>query len=113
MLTSGAMTHRLDRLENSGWIERRPDPDDRRGVKVHLTKSGRDLVDRAIEARFEEASLVEVCAEAERGRYARETAVETGREVYQLKSNSLDVGNSLSSMKRAAWNTTVKPGQTA
>ena len=55
MLTSGAMTHRLDRLETSGWIERRPDPDDRRGVKVHLTKSGRDLVDRAIEARFEEA----------------------------------------------------------
>ena len=59
MLTSGAMTHRLDRLENSGWIERRPDPDDRRGVKVHLTESGRELVDRAIEARFGEASLVE------------------------------------------------------
>ncbi len=59
MLTSGAMTHRLDRLENSGWIERRADPNDRRGVRVHLTKSGRKLVDRAIEARLEEASLVE------------------------------------------------------
>ena len=59
MLTSGAMTHRLDRLEKSGWIERLPDPDDRRGVKVHLTKSGCKLVDRAIEARLEEASAVE------------------------------------------------------
>jgi DNA-binding MarR family transcriptional regulator len=59
MLTSGAMTHRLDRLEDSGWIERRPDPNDRRGVKVHLTRNGRKLVNRAIEARFEEASRVE------------------------------------------------------
>ena len=59
MLTSGAMTHRLDRLESAGWIERRPDPEDRRGVKVHLTRSGRILVDKAIEARLKEASIVE------------------------------------------------------
>jgi DNA-binding MarR family transcriptional regulator len=59
MLTSGAMTHRLDRLESAGWIERRPDPEDRRGVKVHLTRSGRTLVDKAIEARLEEAFEVE------------------------------------------------------
>ena len=59
MLTSGAMTHRLDRLETSELIERRPDPEDRRGVRVHLTKAGRKLVDQAIVARFEEASLVE------------------------------------------------------
>lgn len=59
MLTSGAMTHRLDRLENPGWIERSADPNDRRGVRVHLTKSGRKLVDRASEVRLEEPSLVE------------------------------------------------------
>jgi DNA-binding MarR family transcriptional regulator len=58
MLTSGAMTHRLDRLESAGWIERKSDPDDRRGVKVHLTRSGRNLVDKAIEARLKEASVV-------------------------------------------------------
>ncbi len=56
MLTSGAMTHRLDRLETSELIERRPDPEDRRGVRVHLTKAGRELVDQAIVARFEEAA---------------------------------------------------------
>ncbi len=59
MLTSGAMTHRLDRLETSELIERRPDSEDRRGVRVHLTKAGRKLVDQAIVARFEEASRIE------------------------------------------------------
>ena len=59
MLTSGAMTHRIDRLEAASLVERRPDPDDRRGVRVHLTGAGRRLVDRAVEARFEEASRIE------------------------------------------------------
>lgn len=50
MLTSGAMTHRLDRLEEAGLIRRLPDPDDRRGVRVELTTKGRGLVDRAVSA---------------------------------------------------------------
>lgn len=61
MLTSGAMTHRLDRLEKEGLIQRTPDPNDRRGVRVFLTEAGRDLVDRVIEARFKEAAKVEAC----------------------------------------------------
>jgi len=39
-LSSGAMTNRLDRLEKSGLVRRLPDPDDRRGVLVELTKTG-------------------------------------------------------------------------
>ena len=39
-LSSGAMTNRLDRLEKAGLVKRLPDPDDRRGVLVELTKSG-------------------------------------------------------------------------
>jgi DNA-binding MarR family transcriptional regulator len=39
-LSSGAMTNRLDRLEAGGLVERLPDPDDRRGVLVGLTKPG-------------------------------------------------------------------------
>jgi DNA-binding MarR family transcriptional regulator len=39
-LSSGAMTNRLDRLEHAGLVKRLPDPDDRRGVLVELTKAG-------------------------------------------------------------------------
>ena len=38
------MTNRLDRLENAGLVKRLPDPDDRRGVLVGLTKAGREEV---------------------------------------------------------------------
>jgi DNA-binding MarR family transcriptional regulator len=39
-LSSGAMTNRLDRLERAGFVVRRPDPSDRRGIRVELTDSG-------------------------------------------------------------------------
>ena len=39
-LSSGAMTNRLDRLEEAGLVRRVPDPDDRRGVLVELTDAG-------------------------------------------------------------------------
>jgi len=38
-LTSGATTAMLDRLEKAGLIERRPNPDDRRGTLIAPTKS--------------------------------------------------------------------------
>ncbi len=47
MLTSGAMTNRIDRLEEAGLVARRPDPDDRRGTLVRLTPKGKALVDAA------------------------------------------------------------------
>ena len=48
LVTSGTMTNRVDRLERSGFVERRPDPGDRRGVLVRLTPAGRDVVDSAM-----------------------------------------------------------------
>ncbi len=39
-LTSGATTAMLDRLEKAGLIERRPNPNDRRGTLVVPAKSG-------------------------------------------------------------------------
>lgn len=47
MLTSGAMTNRIDRLEEAGLVARRPDPDDRRGTLVRLTTKGKALIDAA------------------------------------------------------------------
>jgi DNA-binding MarR family transcriptional regulator len=48
ILSSGAMTNRLDRLEEMGFVERLPDPTDRRGRLVGLTDQGRELVDAAV-----------------------------------------------------------------
>lgn len=45
-VSTGAMTNRLDKLENRGLIRRGPDPQDRRGVLLELTSDG--------EARLEE-----------------------------------------------------------
>lgn len=50
LLSTGAMTHRLDRLERSGHIVRLPDAADRRRVAVRLTPSGITAVDRAMDA---------------------------------------------------------------
>ncbi|MEE4292413.1 MAG: MarR family transcriptional regulator [Xanthomonadales bacterium] len=55
MLTSGAMTNRIDRLEAEGLVRRLADPDDRRRVLVRLTRRGLDLIESAMEARFETA----------------------------------------------------------
>lgn len=59
MLSSGGMTKRLDRLVEAGLVERRPDPDDRRGTRVRLTRRGKAVFDRALKAhlRNEERAL--------------------------------------------------------
>ncbi|MCH8623081.1 MarR family transcriptional regulator [Undibacterium sp. TS12] len=53
MVTSGTMTHRLQKLEASGWITRLQNPDDARSMLVQLTDAGKDLVDRALLAHVE------------------------------------------------------------
>ena len=50
MLSSAGITSRLDRLERRGYVKRRRDPDDRRGVLVELTDAGREVLDRAVSA---------------------------------------------------------------
>jgi DNA-binding MarR family transcriptional regulator len=37
------ISNSLERMEAAGWIERRPDPDDRRISRVYLTEAGRAL----------------------------------------------------------------------
>jgi DNA-binding MarR family transcriptional regulator len=54
-LSSGAMTNRIDRLEERGFVERRPDQYDRRSVIVHLTQAGKQAIDEAIRVRLDAA----------------------------------------------------------
>jgi DNA-binding MarR family transcriptional regulator len=53
LVTSGTMTNRVDRLVTRGFVERYPDPEDRRGVLVRLTPEGKDAVDGAFTALLE------------------------------------------------------------
>jgi DNA-binding MarR family transcriptional regulator len=48
MISSGGMTNRLDRLERAGLVERRPDPNDRRGKLIALTGAGKRVIDATI-----------------------------------------------------------------
>lgn len=50
LITSGGLTKRLDRLESAGLLERRPDPDDRRGTLARLTDEGTEVVDAALQS---------------------------------------------------------------
>jgi DNA-binding MarR family transcriptional regulator len=48
LLTSqSGMTGKLDRLERQGLIERTPDPEDRRAIRLGITDAGRTLIDEA------------------------------------------------------------------
>ncbi|WP_342787217.1 MarR family transcriptional regulator [Actinomadura decatromicini] len=53
MVTSGAVTNRLDRLVAKGYVTRELDPANRRTVIVALTPAGRDLIDRAVAAHLD------------------------------------------------------------
>jgi DNA-binding MarR family transcriptional regulator len=67
MLSTSAMTNRLDRLEKRGLIERNIDRNDRRGIRIELTDEGFSLADEMIVSHVEtEERLISKLAGAER-----------------------------------------------
>jgi DNA-binding MarR family transcriptional regulator len=64
-LSSGAMTNRLDRLENAGFVRRLPDPDDRRGVHVELTEEGARVWKRSVVAQAEKEAIIAAALSAD------------------------------------------------
>ena len=71
MLSSGAMTARLDKLEQRGLIERQAAPSDRRSLLVCLTEPGRELVDHAVERHVaNERRLLAPLTDEEQGQLA-------------------------------------------
>jgi DNA-binding MarR family transcriptional regulator len=57
-ISSGAMTNRLDRLEQAGLIRRHPDIADRRAIQVELTPKGKQVYEKAFAAQAEKEELV-------------------------------------------------------
>ncbi|AJE97250.1 MarR family winged helix-turn-helix transcriptional regulator [Pandoraea apista] len=86
MVTSGTMTHRLQRLEARGWIARVANPDDARSTLVQLTDAGFALIEQAVEAHVANehrmlAPLTKAAlADIESGLSAWLRALEAGRE---------------------------------
>jgi DNA-binding MarR family transcriptional regulator len=71
MLTSSGATKRLDRLERAGFVARKPDPEDRRGIIITLTPAGSSLIDKLTKAHMEnEHRLLSALSEPEQQRLA-------------------------------------------
>jgi DNA-binding MarR family transcriptional regulator len=72
MLSSAGMTSILDRLERRRLVQRRPDPTDRRAVRISLTEKGSRLVEAAVTANAErERRLLASLSPADAKRLAR------------------------------------------
>ena len=71
LLTSGAITNRIDRVEQMGLVERRPDSDDRRSYVIRLTLAGKKLADKAIARHFAAVDgLLDVLSTSEKSQLA-------------------------------------------
>ena len=71
LVTSGTMTNRVDRLAAAGLVRRRPDPADKRGVRVRLTEQGAARIDAALASLLSyEESLLAPMDEEDRKRLA-------------------------------------------
>ncbi len=67
LVTTGAITKRVDRLEKGGWVTRSVDEDDSRGRRITLTDAGVRLTDKLMEAHLEnQRALIETLDPAER-----------------------------------------------
>src|SRR5271170_2697460 len=47
LVTKGNVVGLIDRVSAAGWVERRPDPEDRRANRLYLTDAGRKLLAEA------------------------------------------------------------------
>ena len=91
LISSGAMTNRIDRLEEHGLVSRTPDPHDRRSVLVALTPLGKKTIDTAVASHIaKEHGLLSVLSAPQRDELAKllrkllvsfETSVTGGRQV--------------------------------
>lgn len=97
LLSQPALSRLVDRLASRGLVERRPDPADRRGVRLSLTSTGRALqrqtgrrharsVARALTAVLgpdEIRQLEIICGKLARQRASADTDIDTSEEAHE------------------------------
>ena len=72
LISTGAMTNRLDKLEARGLVRRERDPSDRRGLQIGLTARGRQLVDAIVGGHVEnERQMLSALSAREREQLTR------------------------------------------
>ncbi|RSN60293.1 MarR family winged helix-turn-helix transcriptional regulator [Actinomadura sp. WAC 06369] len=71
LVTTGAITLRVDRMAAKGLVTREPDPADRRSVRIRLTPHGLEVIDRVLPLHLaNHARLLDALAPADRDRLA-------------------------------------------
>lgn len=71
LISSGAMTNRLERLTSAGYVRRVPDPKDGRSMLVALTPKGKRVIDRLLTLHYEnEQRLLAALSQEERAALA-------------------------------------------
>ena len=78
MVSSGAVTKRVDRCVEQGWVTRRVSDDDARGRVVALTDAGRDVIDRAFVAHMANEHRLVAMLGADGARPARQDSWSRG-----------------------------------
>jgi DNA-binding MarR family transcriptional regulator len=74
LISTGAMTNRLDKLEARGLVRRERHPSDRRALEVALTAKGRKLVDEVVGGHVEnEREMLSALNDREREQLTRIT----------------------------------------
>lgn len=72
LIASATMTSTLDQLERRGWIERIPNPDDRRSVLIQITPSGVETANVLLPGiRHVERNAIEVLSPTEQAQMLR------------------------------------------
>ncbi len=72
MLSSGAVSTRLEQLVKIGWVERVSSEQDRRSCKVILTPKGIEMIDAAVDAHVSNLdNMLNVLTDAEQDQLAK------------------------------------------
>ena len=82
-LEPATLARHLDRLEDTGWIERRPDPSDRRAWRLHLTGKATPVLEKM-------GDLVEITTREALAGFSRDERERLQSQLLTIRTNLTD-----------------------